>query len=81
MPVELETMAVGTSVSGFDRLTCITLTISQEGLEKLHKITIYLFESIRELSKEVGIKIPERRDVLRCAQHSVLQFPLRHLPM
>lgn len=37
--MELETMAVGTSASGFARLTCIRPTVPQEELEKLDKIT------------------------------------------
>ena len=42
MSMELETVAVGTSASGFDILTYITLTVSQEELKKLDKITKYL---------------------------------------
>lgn len=81
MSKELETMAMGTYASGFDRLVCIRQTIPQKELEKLDKITKCLFESIRELLKHIVIKIPERGDVLRCTQHSVLLFPLRCLPM
>lgn len=79
MSVELETMALGTSASAFEKLTCIRPTILQEELEKLDKSTKPLFESLRELSKQLGVKIPERRYAL--CKHSVLYFPLRHLPV
>lgn len=50
--MELETYA-----SGFDILTCITSIIPQEELKKLDEITKYLFESTRELPKQLGLKI------------------------
>lgn len=52
--MDLETMDVGTFTFDFEKLTCIRPNIPQ-GREKLDKIIKYLFESIRELPKQLEV--------------------------